>query len=104
VFQRIQIGLASVGRAHLIEGSAHPFKPRNFWEPGSSDAFLGIAGHLQDFGLSFKPPAPLGDETLLEGRDLWRVPDEVERLYLPMPVPQLWMLNAMKKYKATARG
>ncbi len=66
--------------------------------------FLGVAGELQDFGLSFKPPAPKEQGSLLNEGDLWRVPDSIGRRALSLREPPSWMLRSIKKYKAKKRG
>jgi hypothetical protein len=88
----------------LLKELPIPANPGMFGSEQAAIHFLGVAGGLQDFGISFKPPAPKGGESLLEEHDIWRVPDEVERLYPPLKRPPMWMLSATKKYKARARG
>ena len=67
--------------------------------------FLGVAGALQDFGCTFRPPAPKNKALpLLDQKTIWRVPDSIARLYTHWERPSDFMVQAMKTYKARQRG
>lgn len=86
--------------AAFLVNADYPYTPEKTIFNAGFQTFLEVSAGIYEFGTSYVPARPKTPEPVLDKASSWGLPESVQPCHLQTDIPPIFLIEALKNYKA----